>query len=181
MAWSMGFRVSVSLHPALQVTGLWLLPWRDCLPLHASAFSGRTVEHQLERGGLLHREVRRRGALQDSIHVVRRALIEGRKARPVGHEATSFRKVLVSRDHRQRMSRCELEDLTVVLHDRRIIEDDEHFGTRAGGGLKGAREVARTAYGKGQKLKPQLGARLLHLRDLGRVARIVCIKQPHHA
>ena len=26
MAWSMGFRVSVSLHPAIQVTGLWLLP-----------------------------------------------------------------------------------------------------------------------------------------------------------
>jgi hypothetical protein len=53
MAWSMGFSVSVSLHPAIQVTGLWLLPWRDCLPLNASAFSGRTVHDQLELGGLL--------------------------------------------------------------------------------------------------------------------------------
>jgi hypothetical protein len=29
MALSVGFRVSVSLHPATQVTGLWLLPRRD--------------------------------------------------------------------------------------------------------------------------------------------------------
>ena len=29
MAWSVGFRVSVSLHPATRVTGLWLLPRRD--------------------------------------------------------------------------------------------------------------------------------------------------------
>jgi len=43
-AWSMGFRVSVSLHPAIQVTGLWLLPRRGCLPLNTSAFSGRTVD-----------------------------------------------------------------------------------------------------------------------------------------
>jgi hypothetical protein len=28
MAWSVGFRVSVSLHPATRVTGLWLLPRR---------------------------------------------------------------------------------------------------------------------------------------------------------
>src|SRR5712692_7911659 len=46
---SVGFRVSVSLHPATQVTGLWLLPRRDWLPLDTSAFSGRTIDHQLER------------------------------------------------------------------------------------------------------------------------------------
>jgi hypothetical protein len=56
MASSVGFRVSVSLHPAIQVTGLWLLPRRGCLPLNTSAFSGRTVDHQLERGGLFHQE-----------------------------------------------------------------------------------------------------------------------------
>jgi hypothetical protein len=50
----MGFRVSVSLHPAIQVTGLWLLPRRGCLPLNTSAFSGRTVDphfHGSSRGG----------------------------------------------------------------------------------------------------------------------------------
>src|SRR6266852_7367154 len=62
---SVGFRVSVSLHPATHVTGLWLLPRRDWLPLDTSAFSGRTVDHQLELGGLLDGEVGRLGALQD--------------------------------------------------------------------------------------------------------------------
>ena len=44
MAFSMGFSVSVSFHAAIQVTGLWLLPRRDCPPLDTSAFSGRTVD-----------------------------------------------------------------------------------------------------------------------------------------
>jgi len=52
MALSMGFSVSVSFHAAIRVTGLWLLPWRDCLPLNTSAFSGRTVDDQLEFRGL---------------------------------------------------------------------------------------------------------------------------------
>ena len=65
----MGFSVSVSLHPAIQVPGLWLLPRRDCLPLHASAFSARTIEDPLERGGLLHRQLGGVRALEDLVHV----------------------------------------------------------------------------------------------------------------
>src|SRR4029453_7885851 len=42
MALSIGFRVSVSLHPATQATGLRLLPRWDCLPLSVPAFPGRT-------------------------------------------------------------------------------------------------------------------------------------------
>src|SRR5215813_13147995 len=42
MALSVGFRVSVSLDPATQVTGLRLLPRWDCLPLSVPAFPGRT-------------------------------------------------------------------------------------------------------------------------------------------
>src|SRR5215813_6727206 len=42
MALSVGFRVSVSLHPATQTTGLRLLPRWDCLPLSVPAFPGRT-------------------------------------------------------------------------------------------------------------------------------------------
>ena len=74
----MGFRVSVSLHPAIHVTGLWLFPWRDCLPLHASAFSGRTVEHQLERRGLLDGQVGRLSALEDLVHVGSRPTVLSR-------------------------------------------------------------------------------------------------------
>jgi hypothetical protein len=64
-AWSVGFRVSVSLHPATRVTGLWLLPRRVCLPLNTSAFSGRTVDHELELRGLLDGKVGGLGALED--------------------------------------------------------------------------------------------------------------------
>ena len=39
---SMGFRASVSLLPAIQTTGLWLLPRRVYPPLNAPAFAGRT-------------------------------------------------------------------------------------------------------------------------------------------
>ena len=39
---SMGFSSSVSLLPAIQTTGLWLLPRRVYPPLNAPAFAGRT-------------------------------------------------------------------------------------------------------------------------------------------
>ena len=42
MALSVGFRVSVSLHPATQATGPRLLPRWDYLPLSVPAFPGRT-------------------------------------------------------------------------------------------------------------------------------------------
>ncbi len=66
-AWSVGFRVSVSLHPATQVTGLWLLPRRDCLPLNTSAFSGRTVDDQLELRRLLDGQVTRLGTTKNLV------------------------------------------------------------------------------------------------------------------
>src|SRR5215211_6114715 len=69
MASSVGFRVSVSLHPAIHVTGLWLLPRRGCLPLHTSAFSGRTVDHQLDFHGQLHREVGQLVTCEDFVHI----------------------------------------------------------------------------------------------------------------
>ena len=47
MAVSMGFRSSVSLLPAIQTTGLWLLPRRVCPPLNAPAFAGRTSVHRV--------------------------------------------------------------------------------------------------------------------------------------
>jgi hypothetical protein len=87
MASSVGFRVSVSLHPAIQVTGLWLLPRRGCLPLNTSAFSGRTVDHQLERHRLVHGQVGRLGATQDLGHVGRGAAIHIGVVRPIGQES----------------------------------------------------------------------------------------------
>jgi hypothetical protein len=87
MASSVGFRVSVSLHPAIQVTGLWLLPRRVCLPLNTSAFSGRTVEDQLECGGPLHRQVRGLRSLENFGHQRGGAASPIQPVFPVAHEA----------------------------------------------------------------------------------------------
>ena len=43
MALSMGFSVSVSLHAAIQATGLRLLPWWACFPLNRLALPGHTT------------------------------------------------------------------------------------------------------------------------------------------
>jgi hypothetical protein len=89
MASSVGFRLSVSLHPAIQVTGLWLLPRRVCLPLNTSAFSGRTVDDQLEGGRLLHGQVSRFGVLEDFIDVDGGAPKQGWHVRAIGQQASS--------------------------------------------------------------------------------------------
>jgi hypothetical protein len=44
MALSIGIRSLVSLLPAIQATGLWLLPRRDCLPLNTPAFAGHAAD-----------------------------------------------------------------------------------------------------------------------------------------
>ena len=62
-----------------------------------------------------------------------------------------------------------------MLRERRIIEDNERLGMLAGGGLHGAREVARTLDGQGQKRQPQLGAHLCDLVEIelgGRIVRV---------
>src|SRR5262249_20511183 len=46
------------------------------------------IDHQLERGGLLHRQIRRFGALQDAIYVGRDTPLDGGAARVIRHEAT---------------------------------------------------------------------------------------------
>jgi hypothetical protein len=43
MALSMGFKQSVSLLPAIQANGFWLLPMQVYLLLNTPAFSGRTI------------------------------------------------------------------------------------------------------------------------------------------
>src|SRR5881397_2132666 len=94
MALSIGFRVLVSLHPAIQATGrLALAPTglaparRTCLlwtrdhlirpqqqrgrDREAEGLGGLEVDDQLELGRLLERQICRIRALQDPIHVAR--------------------------------------------------------------------------------------------------------------
>jgi hypothetical protein len=73
-----GFRVLVSRHPATRVTGLWLLPRRGWLPLNTSAFSGRTVDDELELRGLLDGQVAALSAFQVATAPVSAAQAEAR-------------------------------------------------------------------------------------------------------
>ncbi len=88
MALSIGFRVSVSLHPAIQLRGVWLLPRRDWHPLVAPAFlwtrdhlvcpqqhrlrnrqpeclRGLEIDDQLELRRLLDGEISRPGSFEN--------------------------------------------------------------------------------------------------------------------
>jgi len=67
-AWSVGFRVLVSLRPATQVTALWLLPRRGRLPLNTSAFAGRTIDAHFEPRRLLHGQLAGPRPLEDPVH-----------------------------------------------------------------------------------------------------------------
>src|SRR3989442_16012547 len=61
------------------------------------------VDHEGKLCRLLDGEVSRLRTFQDSIHVVRRAPVDGGKACPVGEEPSGLNKVLVQRDHRQQV------------------------------------------------------------------------------
>ncbi len=147
----------------------------------AEVRGGLQVDDQVERGRRLDGQVRRLRPLQDSLHVVRHAPVEGRQVRAVGDETTRLGKVLGYRSHRQRVLRREIKDRPPVLRDRRIIEHGERFGTRAGGGLEGCRKVARPADGQAQHLEPQRGAGPCHLLHNAAAAQIVRIIEHGHA
>src|SRR5213594_3627521 len=89
---------------------------------------GLEIDDQLELGWLLDGEVARLRTFQDSIHVVRRAPVDGGKACPVGEEPSGLNKVLVQRDHRQPVLCRQIEDLNPVLREPYILEDDRGFG-----------------------------------------------------
>src|SRR6516164_6701048 len=59
------------------------------------------IDQELEFSWLLYGKVSGLRTFQNSIHVVRCALVYGRKACPVGNEASGLNKVLVQRDHGQ--------------------------------------------------------------------------------
>jgi hypothetical protein len=70
----------------------------------AQRLGGLEVNDQLELRGLLHGQVGRRGALQDSIHLVDGAPPHSSLARPIGEQASRFR-VLPARSRRPRLRR----------------------------------------------------------------------------
>ena len=99
MASSVGFRVLVSLHPATQVTGLWLLPRRDWLPLNTSASLDARLITSSNLVGCSTGRSAGLGALEDLVHVDRGAPKQISDVRPIGHEATRLRRTRLDRVH----------------------------------------------------------------------------------
>src|SRR2546425_7881827 len=133
MALSIGFRVSVSLHPAIQVTGrLALAPAgltparRTCLlwtrndlirpPQHrrrdrqAERLRGLDVDDQLEPGGPLDGEVARLGTLENPVHVGRKLTEDRPLVRPVTHQTTRFHVAPIREGRWQAVPGCQLHD-----------------------------------------------------------------------
>ena len=106
------------------------------------------IDQELEFSWLLYGKVSGLRTFQNSIHVVRCALVYGRKACPVGNEASGLNKVLVQRDHGQPVLCRQIEGLNPVLREPYILEDDQRFGAILGCSLKCAGEIARSSHGK---------------------------------
>ena len=56
----------------------------------AEGLGGFKIDHQLERGGLLHGEVSGLGPLEDLVHVGGRAPIQVMTTRPIGYETPNL-------------------------------------------------------------------------------------------
>ena len=64
------------------------------------AFPRLQIDHQLEFGRLLDRQVGRLGSLQDSVHVIGEALVAVREVRVLGHEHAGIYSFTVVRHRR---------------------------------------------------------------------------------
>src|SRR5712692_2726234 len=141
-AWSVGFRVLVSRHPATQVTGLWLLPRRGCLPLNTSAFSGRTVDDELELRRPLHGQFGGLRPFQDSVHEVGGSSVHTRIARPKGQQSARLDQFRVRRHRREPLFGGEVHDALAIVQEKTIPHHAERPWPRPGNRFERLVELA---------------------------------------
>src|SRR5260370_13374421 len=77
----------------------------------AEGLGGLEVDHHIELGRMLDREVGRLGALQDAVHEVGRSLATRRNARSEPHEHTSLSSTRLAREARKFMLHGEISYL----------------------------------------------------------------------
>src|SRR6266545_2751073 len=128
-----------------------------------SAFSGRTVDHQLELRRLLDGQVGRLGALEDLIDVGCGAPEHVRTARPIRHEATDLRLLNLPAHRRQAALGCEVCDSCSVSSEERVRQDEEHVRPLSGDCREGSVEVVGAASLQNSKLHPQRPGRARRL------------------
>ena len=84
---------------------------------------GLEVDDEFELGRLLYGQFARLGSLQYLVHLLGSAPIEVPIVRPIGHEATSLRRVSVSVHRRQPVLDRKLCDLSSMGCEHSVIHD----------------------------------------------------------
>src|SRR2546427_111404 len=169
MALSIGFRVLVSLHPAIQATGrLALAPTglaptrRTCLLWtrnhlirpqqqrgwdgEAERFRGLEVDDQLELGGLLDGQISGLGALQDLVDEVRGAAALVCQACCVRHESARIHILSTPVQCRQTALRREPHNLGSLAPEHPIGQDDQSVSAAPAGLRERVLEALWLAY-----------------------------------
>jgi hypothetical protein len=89
----------------------------------SQGLDGLEVDHELERGGLLHGEISRLGAFEELVDVGGRPPISVRLARPIGHQAPGRHRVSPIARRGQSMLDSEVGNASAQRTDQQRILD----------------------------------------------------------
>src|SRR5262249_35683955 len=109
---------------------------------------------QCERGGLLHGQVGRLGALEDLIHIGSSTVIPVGNERVIDHEAPSVHIFPVRVHPWELVPLRQVHNPRVVVCKQSVRHQNEWLGTAPGGGCKGALELVGGAHLQDVQLHP---------------------------
>src|SRR5712691_6236143 len=104
------------------------------------------VDHQLEFGRLLDRQIAGLGALQDLVHVRGSSAIQVGQHRPIAHESARRRKLPVVIHRGQAVVRRKLHDPSLIEVDQVAPERDQGVNTLLLDGREGRFKVVRSSH-----------------------------------
>src|SRR5438128_337599 len=97
----------------------------------AQRLSGLEVDHQFERGRLLHGQVTGLGTLEDPVDISSRAASQIRETRAVRYQATRVDALSIEPASGQSIPHREIVDTSAVGIEERITRDDKSPGVRS--------------------------------------------------
>src|SRR5712691_2132837 len=112
----------------------------------AERLGGLEVDHQLEFGRLLDRQIAGLGALQDLVHVRGSSAIQVGQHRPIAHESARRRKLPVVIHRGQAVVRRKLHDPSLIEVDQVAPERDQGVNTLLLDGREGRFKVVRSSH-----------------------------------
>jgi hypothetical protein len=95
---------------------------------HAELVCALQVQHQLELGRLLDRQIRRFRASQDAVHVISQAPVRFAKVRAVCAHRTALREDSPAGNQRHLAAQLKIDDAVAVLHGEGIGKHRDRLG-----------------------------------------------------